>query len=76
MSKPTQADAAYGAGHVLHTSCDCCEHAARRISDLERALRPFFAAVYNDNGDVTITTSRIDHDDWFRAYKVYKKTAK
>ena len=47
-----------------------------RIAELERALRPFAAAVYNDNGDVTITTSRIDHDDWFRAYKVYKKTAK
>ena len=45
-------------------------------TDVREALRPFADAVYNDNGDVTITTSRIDHDDWFRAYKVYKKTAK
>ena len=46
---------------------------AKRIAELEKALRPFAAAVFNDNGDVTITTSDIDHADWLKAQKVYRK---
>ncbi len=44
-----------------------------RITELEKALRPFAAAVYNDNGDVTVTTSNIHHAQWLHAYDVYRK---
>jgi hypothetical protein len=44
-----------------------------RIVELETALRPFAAAVFNDNGDVTVTTSSIDHAHWLRAYKVLRR---
>lgn len=31
---------------------------------LVKAARPFYAAVFNDNGDVTISTGHITTGDW------------
>lgn len=45
-----------------------------RIAALEAALRPFGAAVYNDNVDVTISYGHIDVGDWMRARRVLKET--
>ena len=36
---------------------------------LEAALRPFNAAVFNDNGDVTISTGHITRGDWLALIK-------
>lgn len=45
------------------------ERAARERA--EAALRPFANAVYNDNGDVTVTPCGID--EYYTAYLVFKK---
>lgn len=41
-----------------------------RIIELEAALRPFADAVYNDNGDVTISTSHIEIEHYMRAKRL------
>lgn len=41
-----------------------------RIAELEAALRPFAAAAYNDNGDVTISTGHLTPQDWLRARRL------
>ena len=41
-----------------------------RIAKLEAALRPFADAVYNDNGDVTISTSHIEVGHYMRAKRL------
>lgn len=38
-----------------------------RIARLDDALKPFAAAVFNDNGDVTISTGHIVSEDYSRA---------
>lgn len=38
-----------------------------RIKALEAALRPFAACVFNDNGDVTISTGHLTTLDWMKA---------
>ncbi len=43
-----------------------------RIADLEAALRPFANAVFNDNGDVSIEISRLNTDDYRRAYRAMR----
>jgi hypothetical protein len=35
-------------------------------------LRPFYAAVFNDNGDVTISTGHLNVRDWLGLYKAFK----
>ncbi|HEY4136454.1 MAG TPA: hypothetical protein VGO34_14715 [Alphaproteobacteria bacterium] len=37
-----------------------------RIAALEVALRPFDACVFNDNGDVTISTGHLTDYDWLK----------
>jgi len=39
---------------------------------LRAALKPFADCVYNDNGDMTIDRSTVDHDDFVRAYHVLR----
>ena len=34
------------------------------VKALVKAARPFYAAVFNDNGDVTISTGHITTSDW------------
>ncbi len=34
------------------------------VKALVKAARPFYAAVFNDNGDVTISTGHITTGDW------------
>lgn len=41
------------------------------IERLRAALKPFSNAVYNDNGDVTITPA--SHHDYCRARKIFKE---
>ena len=36
------------------------------LDKLEQATRPFAAAVFNDNGDVTISTGHLRTSDWLR----------
>ena len=36
------------------------------VRKLVEALRPFYAAVFNDNGDVTVSTGHITTRDWLR----------
>lgn len=43
-----------------------------RIAELEAALRPFAACVFNDNGDVTISTGHLKTDDYMRAKSASK----
>lgn len=45
----------------------------RRIAELEAALEPFAAAVFNDNHDVTITTSHIHTNDYLRAKRMLER---
>jgi hypothetical protein len=45
----------------------------RRADALERALRPFAEAVYNDNGDLTIRPCGID--EYYTAKRAYEGTA-
>jgi hypothetical protein len=42
--------------------------------DLKKALKPFSDAVYNDNGDMTITPAPIK--DYAKAYFVMKRLGK
>lgn len=43
------------------------EASEKRIAELEAALRPFADAVYNDNGDVTISSTHIEVKHYMRA---------
>lgn len=45
-------------------------HADPRVSALVKAATPFYAAVFNDNGDVTISTGHITTDDWLALDRV------
>ena len=40
------------------------EIAYDKLSRLQKAVKPFYAAVFNDNGDVTISTGHITNRDW------------
>ena len=69
--------ARYGAsGHVendqldprFKSLCDQVVNHARRIAELEAALKPFADAVYRDNGDVTIV--HVDAGHYLRAKRL------
>lgn len=44
-----------------HYACDCRE---AKFAALMKAARPFYAAIYNDNGDITTSTGHISTRDW------------
>lgn len=52
---------------ALNSLIDC---PGQRRTALEAALRPFSVAVYNDNGDVTISTGHLTTQDWLRARRL------
>jgi len=41
-----------------------------KLAEAKKALEPFAACVFNDNGDVTITTSYLRTEHYMRAAKV------
>jgi hypothetical protein len=43
---------------------------AAEVTLLRKVLRPFKAAVFNDNGSVTISTGHITSQDYINAYNV------
>ena len=43
-----------------------------RVVALVEALRPFAACVFNDNGDVTISTGHLTMRDWLRLCEAAK----
>jgi hypothetical protein len=43
--------------------------AAKEIEKLRKALRPFAACVFNDNGDVTYDFSHAKPEDYWKAYR-------
>lgn len=43
-----------------------------RIAELEAALRPFAAACFRDNGDVTVSQGHIETRDWMMAADVLR----
>lgn len=45
---------------------------ARKLLDVIEAARVFYACVIDDNGDVTVTTSNVGHEDWVRLAKRMK----
>jgi hypothetical protein len=47
---------------------------AEKISKLRKALKPFADAVFNDNGDMTISYANINSENCIAAYWAMKKT--
>ena len=45
---------------------DCAPTQDERVRALVESLRPFSAAVFNDNGDVTISTGHLKRQDWLK----------
>ena len=51
----------------LGVRADICDPTQdERVQALVDALRPFSAAVFNDNGDVTISTGHLKRQDWLK----------
>jgi len=48
------------------------QEAAAEIEALRAALKPFAVAVYNDNGDMTVSAGAAKYDDYVRAYFAYR----
>lgn len=46
-----------------------------RVTALVEALRPFSACVFNDNGDVTISTGHLGRGDWLALDRAAKALA-
>lgn len=42
-----------------------------RVREAERAMRPFAGSVFNDNGDVTISTGHLTAQDWLAARRFH-----
>lgn len=43
--------------------------AEAQLSLARKALEPFANCVFNDNGDVTVSTSNLQIDDYYKAYR-------
>jgi hypothetical protein len=56
---------------VWMRSCKAAEEEAAqlraRLHEAEKALRPFAGCVFNDNGDVTVSTGHLTTHDWLTA---------
>jgi len=50
---------------------DAALHYANIIAELKAALRPFAKGVYNDNGAMTVSPA--GHDDYVKAYHVFRR---
>lgn len=61
-------------GHVIVKPVRDWHGQADEIERLRAALRPFAAAWYNDNGDVTISTGHITRADYARANDALTKS--
>lgn len=48
----------------------------QEVETLREALKPFADAVYNDNGDVTVSYNGIDIGHWLRAYRLQRARPK
>ena len=54
-------------GSTEYVRADLCDPMQdERVKRLVGALRPFSAAVFNDNGDVTISTGHLKRQDWLK----------
>ena len=51
---------------IEYVRADLCTPTDERVKALVETLRPFSAAVFNDNGDVTISTGHITTADWLK----------
>lgn len=49
---------------------------ASQLEDAREALRPFASSVFNDNGDVTISTAHLTVDDYIRAGRAFRNMNK
>lgn len=58
--------------NLMHEAAALIEQQRDEIARLTAALKPFADAVYNDNGDVTITTSDIDVHCYLKARAAYR----
>lgn len=58
-------------GAHLMRSAAALEAQRAEIERLRTALKPFHNAVFNDNGDVTVTPCSVD--EYFGAYAAYRK---
>lgn len=45
------------------------EAAEAQLASARKALEPFANCVFNDNGDVTVSTSNLQIDDYYKAYR-------
>jgi len=53
--------------YTEYVRADLCDPTKdERVKALVDALRPFSAAVFNDNGDVTISTGHLKRQDWLK----------
>lgn len=62
--------------HAEHDDHSVADEAADEIERLRKALRPFSAAVFNDNGDVTISTGHLTTQDWLGAHAALKENSR
>jgi len=46
-----------------------------RIGTLEKALKPFAGAVFNDNGDISVDMSAVDAEKMIQAYFALRRSA-
>ena len=51
---------------IEYVRADLAPTSDERVKRLVEAARPFSAAVFNDNGDVTISTGHLKRQDWLK----------
>lgn len=62
-----EASLCYADAHVFRQLWAALTASQARAERAEAALKPFASAVFNDNGDVTLSTGHLRHADWDRA---------
>jgi len=65
-------DTIVGSANVTHPAPQDSEPLVKALKSAEKALRPFYDAVFNDNGDITVT-GNYDYDEAIAGYFAYKK---
>lgn len=63
-------------GATLRKAADTISSLRQEVETLWEALKPFADAVYNDNGDVTVSYHGIDIGHWLRAYRLQRARPK
>lgn len=56
----------------VEEASDTMSEAADVINDLKEAIRPFYACVFNDNGDIEINQSHLTRQDWLKLNNIFK----